>query len=100
MQGYARPHASCLSGNSPGTSLFGGLSWNQLLVDGALKIVVFIRALVQGGWLIVFAIGGITLLRTEKTIQPAASVLQFTEQRFAAMHCTTLHYTTRHGTEQ
>ena len=78
MQGYARPHASCLSGNSPCTSLFGGLSWNQLLVDGALKIVVFIRALVQGVLLVVFAIGGITMLSTVEITQLAASLLQFT----------------------
>lgn len=87
MQVYARPHASCLSGHSPGTSLFGWLSWNQLLVYGALKIVVFIRALVQGGWLVEFAIGGITMHSTAKKTQLAASVLQFMVQSCAALHC-------------
>lgn len=71
-------HASSLSGHSPGTSLFANLSWQQYLGDGALKIVVFIRALVQGGWLVEFAIGGITMLSTVEITQLAASVLQFT----------------------
>lgn len=50
------PLASSLSGHSPGTSLFGNLSWQQLLVDGVSQIVVLIRALVQGGWLVEFCI--------------------------------------------
>ena len=73
------PHASSLSGHSSGTRLFGGLSLHQLLVDGASESVVLIRALVQGGWLVEFDIGGITMLSTVEITQLVASVLQFTE---------------------
>ena len=97
MQVYARPHARSLSGNSPGTSLFGDLSWNQLLVYGALKIVVLIRAREQGGWIVVFAIERHYFAQHSKdnTSSSQRAAVYLAAICSTALHCTALHSTSQ-----